>query len=110
MSEWLINLLMFGLPAGFLGSVVSWMFGRQKRDNDFIAELQKSINLLAEENAKTLREVVELRRENAQLLANQDEMSLQMRSLQRENATLSKTINDLTDKLSKLKTIPKAKK
>lgn len=109
MSELIINLLMFALPAGFLGSLVSWLFGRQKRNNDFIADLQESINLLTEENKKTLREVVELRRENATLLSNQETLSIQIKKLQDENAALSKMVDELNARLSNVKTITRTK-
>lgn len=65
---------MYGLPAGFIGAAFSWVFGKRKRDNDMLSQLQASINMLSEENKKILAENVQLRKENAGLKANQEEL------------------------------------
>lgn len=62
--EW-IELLNFVLVP--LTGVVTWLVARRKRDNDFLCELQKSINMLSGENHRLMTEVVELRRENIEL-------------------------------------------
>ena len=55
--ELLINLLTYSLPGGFLGAVFSWMAKPQERDNDMLAKLQASINLLSRgEQENTCRE------------------------------------------------------
>lgn len=93
--ELLINLLTYSLPGGFLGAVFSWMANRRERDNDMLAKLQASINLLSEENRKILAENVQLRRENASLQANQEEMLAKLGALTREVEQLRSTINKL---------------
>ena len=57
-----------------LTAVVGWFAGSRKRKNDFLHDMQASINLLAEENRKLMAEVVELRRENAALRAEVGEL------------------------------------
>ena len=52
-SIWM-QILAFALPGGFLGSVFTWIFSRRKQNNDFLKELQSSINLLSGENKKIL--------------------------------------------------------
>lgn len=89
----LINFLMFALPGGFVGSIFTWLFGRRKRDNDMLSQLQASINLLSEENRKILEENVQLRRENADLKANQEEMILKLSCLTKEVERLRKVIS-----------------
>ena len=93
--ELLTNLLTYSLPGGFLGAVFSWMANRRERDNDMLAKLQASINLLSEENRKILAENVQLRRENANLQANQEEMLAKLGALTREVEQLRSTINKL---------------
>lgn len=92
----LINFLMFALPGGFVGSIFAWLFGRRKRDNDMLSQLQASINLLSEENRKILSENVQLRRENADLKSNQEEMILKLARLTKEVERLRKVISKQT--------------
>lgn len=82
--ERMAELLMYGLPAGFIGAAFSWIFGKRKRDNDMLTQLQASINLLSEENKKILAENVQLRKENAGLKANQEELKHLLIKLARE--------------------------
>lgn len=63
-SIWM-QILAFALPGGFLGSVFTWIFSRRKQNNDFLKELQSSINLLSGENKKILEENIQLRRETS---------------------------------------------
>lgn len=92
----LMNFLMFALPGGFVGSIFTWLFGRRKRDNDMLSQLQASINLLSEENRKILSENVQLRRENADLKSNQEEMILKLARLTKEVERLRKVISKQT--------------
>lgn len=82
--ERMAELLMYGLPAGFIGAVFSWIFGKRKRDNDMLSQLQASIDLLSAENKKILAENVQLRKENAGLKANQEELKHLLIKLARE--------------------------
>lgn len=92
----LIDFLVFALPGGFVGSIFTWLFGRRKRDNDMLSQLQASINLLSNENRKILEENVQLRRENADLKANQEEMIQKLTRLTKEVERLRKVINKKT--------------
>lgn len=92
----LMDFLTFALPGGFLGSVVTWLLGRRKRDNDMLSQLQASINMLSSENRKILDENILLRRENADLKANQEEMIQELSRLAKEVERLRKVINRQT--------------
>lgn len=92
----LMDFLTFALPGGFLGSVVTWLLGRRKRDNDMLSQLQASINMLSSENRKILDENILLRRENADLKANQEEMIQKLSRLAKEVERLRKVINRQT--------------
>jgi regulator of replication initiation timing len=50
-----------------LGVVVGWFVGRRKQKNDFLNELQASIDLLAAKNKELMREVVAVGGENLSL-------------------------------------------
>ena len=91
-----MQLLTFALPGGFLGSVFTWIFSRRKQNNDFLKELQSSINLLSGENKKILEENIQLRRENVDLKANQEEMLMRIDRLTKEVERLRKTIGKRT--------------
>lgn len=94
-SIWM-QLLTFALPGGFLGSVFTWIFSRRKQNNDFLKELQSSINLLSGENKKILEENIQLRRENIDLKANQEEMLVRIDRLTKEVERLRRTIGKRT--------------
>ena len=94
-SIWM-QLLTFALPGGFLGGVFTWIFSRRKQNNDFLVELQSSINLLSGENKKILEENIQLRRENIDLKANQEEMLVRIDRLTKEVERLRKAIGKRT--------------
>lgn len=91
--DFLMDFLKFALPGGFLGSIVTWIAGRRKRNNDMLSQLQSSINMLSAENRKILDENINLRVENAQLKSNQEEMLLKLSQLTKEVERLRKLIN-----------------
>lgn len=74
MDSVVMQILTWALPSGFLSSVVTWLVTRRQRNNDFLASLQKSIDLLTEKYTETLNENVRLQADNAHLLANQKVM------------------------------------
>ena len=96
MDNFWMQILAFALPGGFLGSVFTWIFSRRKRNNDFLRELQDSINLLSNENKEILKENVLLRRENVDLKANQEEMLVRIDQLTKEVERLRKAIGKKT--------------
>ncbi|MDR2361704.1 MAG: hypothetical protein LBD91_03145 [Prevotellaceae bacterium] len=53
--------------APVLTGIAGWWGGRKKKRNDFLGNLQASIDLLAEKNRILMEEVVKLREENAKL-------------------------------------------
>lgn len=99
----LLNFLMYSLPGGFLGSVFTWLVGRREHNNDMLSKLQASINMLSEENRKILAENVQLRKENAGLQANQEEILQKQRALLREVDLLRGEIIKLTKTLASFK-------
>lgn len=103
--------------------VVCWFAGKHKRRNDFISDLQSSIDLLSEKYTDTLNkltlaqglnqglqtgqtamlnELKEVRKENAAL-------KLALEEIKQENTLLKKTVDNLRLQLDGIKTITKIK-
>lgn len=85
--------------------VAGWLVGRRKQANDFLSDLQGSINMLTEENAKLLKELIAVRRENATLMTNQKEMKIEIEALRKKNEALRQEIGELNNRLAGIRTI-----
>lgn len=90
--SWLGDLLAFALPSGFAGAAVSWAVGRRKRKNDFLAEMQRSIDLLSEKYNQVLQQNVTLRQEKAEWQVTQQVLLAKVDRLTREVANLRKNL------------------
>jgi len=85
----LTTILPFVVSIGtFIAGLIT---GKKKRNNDFLSDLQTSIDLLSVKNKDLLHEVINLRGEVVQLKS--------------ENAALRKEVEELNGKLSNIKTI-----
>lgn len=91
-SIWL-QLLTFALPSGFIGSFATWLVTRRQRRNDFLAEMQKSIDLLSEKYNAVLQDNITLRQEKAEWKVSQRELLLKVDKLTREVESLRKHMN-----------------
>ncbi len=92
-----------------LTAVSGWLAGRRKRNNDFLHEMQNSINSLATENSKLLDEIVTVKKQNAELLIQNEGMRQRLASLEQQNKQLKQEIKDLNAKFQNVKTITKSK-
>lgn len=110
MDSLLMQILMFALPGGFFGSVVTWIISSRKRNNDFLAEMQHSIDLLSERYNKVLQENVTLRQEKADWLVAQQELLQKVDKLTREVENLRRNFNkkQKTDEIHNLEIRPPA--
>jgi hypothetical protein len=68
-----------------------WFFGKRKKDNDFLQELQASIDILSQKNTELVKQVILL---NSEII-----------NLKRENAALRVEVEELSEKLKGIKTI-----
>ena len=84
---------------------IGWLAGRQKRENDFLSDLQASIDLLAQKNSELLKELIAVRSQNADLIANQETMKRQIETLTLENSELKQEVASLNERLAGVKTI-----
>lgn len=81
-------------------SVIAWLVGRRKSKNDFLHEMQASIDLLVEKNKILVEEITALRIENSALRYD-------VQRLAGENKKMSKEIEELNTRLENVKTITK---
>lgn len=88
------DLLMFLLPGGALGSVVTWFATRRERNVTALAKLQESIDLLTKKYSAVLDENVQLKADNAEYRANQQ-------ILEAKIDALTERVNLLTEQLKK---------
>jgi chromosome segregation ATPase len=98
MDSVVMQILAWALPSGFLSSVVTWLVTRRQRNNDFLASLQKSIDLLTEKYTETLNENVRLQADNAHLLANQKVMEEKIDALNKKIDQLTKQLKTQNEK------------
>lgn len=87
---------------GLLTSIGSYFVGKRKRQNDFLSDLQSSIDMLAEKNKEQMDEIVKLRTQNVELIAS-------VASLKSQNEQLKKEVEELNAKLENVKTITRTK-
>lgn len=90
---------MWALPSGCISSLLTWLVTRKKRRNDFLADLQNSIDLLTKKYTETLdkytiaqEENTRLKLDNAQLLANQEIMAQKIDALNKKVDQLNKLL------------------
>jgi chromosome segregation ATPase len=93
------DLLITAITSGSLTGIVTWLFSRKKRNNDFLSELQNSIEILSKNYTTTLNRLVDIQSQNAQLLDAQSSMRIQIANLEKENCILleklQRTIKEL---------------
>ena len=84
-------------------AAVGWIVGSRKRRNDFLKDLQASINLLSAENKRLLEEItsanveiVAVRKENEELKASIDRLCA-------ENSQLKDEIRKLREQIKRQK-------
>lgn len=104
-------------------AVIGYFTGHKKRKNDFLSDLQSSIDMLSAKNRELVDEVIKLRsqvvtlrEENLELTKSQDrllkenaDLRAEVAHLREENARQSELIEQLQQQLSGVKTITKVK-
>lgn len=68
-----------------LTSVLGWIAGKLKRNNDFLFELQSSIDMLSERNTKLLHELVEVKSLNQELMVRINQLKIEIEQLRRDS-------------------------
>lgn len=100
-----------------VAGVASYFAGKKQRKNDFLNQLQSSVDMLTKKNAELLDELIKVREQNADLMNGQKTLSLENKALKEgfkklteENKSLSDRVQTLTSQLENVKVITKVEK
>lgn len=102
--QWVVELL---LPVAT--GAVGYLSGTRKRNNDFLGELQQTVNMLTEKNHELTQKVVELRDTIISLRAENAELKGEVAALRKENLKLSSEVALLREQLKGVRTITKTR-
>ena len=72
-------------------AVVGWFAGRRARNNDMLNKMQETIDMLVDKNSKLIEEITELRAENADLKAGQEQLKRQLLSFEKRYSRKTET-------------------
>ena len=78
---------------------VGWLVGTRKRKNDFLQDLQASIDLLSSENKKLLADITSVNAEIVAVRKENEELKASVDKLCSENSQLKEEIRQLKDKI-----------
>ena len=92
------DIIPYALP--IITAIVGWFGGSRKKKNDFLGEMQKSIDLLTAENTKLVEKIVGLNKEVVTL-------NKEVVTLRGENEGLRAEIEKLNKRLENVKIINK---
>ena len=97
-TQTLSTLISYAAPA--ITAAAGWLAGKRKRRNDFLKNMQDSIDILSMENKRLLedlttvnREVVALRKENGELKYSVDQLC-------KENVQLKDEVRNLKNRIT----------
>lgn len=79
--------------ASAITGLFGWVVGKKRQDNNFIKELQDSINLLAKDNRELREELITVRKEYMR-------QSILLEQISAENKLLKEQIDTLTKRLT----------
>ncbi len=80
-------------------AAVGWLVGTRKRKNDFLQDLQASIDLLSSENKKLLADITSVNAEIVAVRKENEELKASVDKLCSENSQLKEEIRQLKDKI-----------
>lgn len=81
-----------------VAGVAGWFVGRRKENNDFLNDLQQSVDMLAEKNRTLYEEVTDLRKDNSDFKVKVSELTTQNKILKDKLDNLSKRITSMGKK------------
>ena len=97
-TQTLSTLISYAAPA--VTAAAGWLAGKRKRRNDFLKNMQDSIDILSMENKRLIedltnvnREVVALRKENGELKYSVDQLC-------KENVQLKDEVRNLKNRIT----------
>ncbi len=84
-------------------AVVGWIVGSRKRKNDFLKDLQASINLLSAENKRLLKEITNANAEIVAVRKENEELKVSVDRLCSENSQLKDEVRQLREQIKQQK-------
>ncbi len=84
-------------------AVVGWIVGSRKRKNDFLKDLQASINLLSAENKRLLEEITNANAEIVAVRKENEELKASVDRLCTENSQLKDEVRQLREQIKQQK-------
>ena len=84
-------------------AAVGWIVGSRKRKNDFLKDLQASINLLSAENKRLLEEITNANTEIVAIRKENEELKASVDRLCAENSQLKDEIRQLREQIKQQK-------
>ena len=82
-------------------AAVGWLVGSRKRKNDFLKDLQASINLLSAENKCLLEEITNANSEIVTVRKENEELKASVDRLCTENSQLKDEVRQLREQVAK---------
>ncbi len=84
-------------------AAVGWLVGSRKRKNDFLKDLQASINLLSAENKRLLEEITSTNVEIVAVRKENEELKTSVDRLCTENSQLKDEVRQLREQIRRQK-------
>ena len=84
-------------------AAVGWLVGSRKRKNDFLKDLQASINLLSAENKRLLEEITNANSEIVAVRKENEELKASVDRLCAENSQLKDEVRQLREQIRRQK-------
>ena len=97
-TQTLSTLISYAAPA--LTAAAGWLAGKRKRRNDFLKNMQDSIDILSMENKRLIEDLTNVNREVVALRKENGELKYSVDKLCRENAQLKTEVQDLRKQLT----------
>ena len=82
-------------------AAIGWIVGSRKRKNDFLKDLQSSINLLSAENKHLLEEITNANAEIVAVRKENEELKASVDRLCTENSQLKDEVRQLREQVAK---------
>ncbi len=86
-----------------LTAAIGWIVGSRKRKNDFLKDLQASINLLSAENKRLLEEITNANAEIVAVRKENEELKASVDRLCTENSQLKDEVRQLREQIRQQK-------
>lgn len=84
-------------------AAIGWLVGSRKRKNDFLKDLQASINLLSAENKRLLEEITNANAEIVAVRKENEELKASVDRLCTENSQLKDEVRQLREQIKQQK-------